>query len=92
MLLRIWMLSECHNNMQDSNQGVWKIYKMDFPDKYLFSLKYFIVSIEEKLLETSNLMSLPNDPKSNYQAKQRRNITSASLKHLNSSTPLTFWP
>ena len=27
---------------------------------------------------------------SNYQAKQKRNITSASLKHLNSITSLTF--
>ena len=29
---------------------------------------------------------------SNYQAKQRRQITSASLIHLNSGTPLTFQP
>ena len=29
---------------------------------------------------------------SNYQAEQRRNITLASWKHLNSGTPLIFQP
>jgi len=31
-------------------------------------------------------------PNSNYQAKQRRNITTASVKQLNPGTPLTFRP
>ena len=74
-------------------QGVCQIGRwisLTFSRQISLSQTYFIVSVVQSKKNYRDGVLPKQSKESSYQAKQRRNITSASLKDLNSATPLSF--
>ena len=75
-------ITGCLPNLED--RFLWH-----FPDKYpLFPY----ISLQESSNGRNFRSTSQKTPNSNYQAKQRKNSTTASLRHLNPGTPLIFQP